>query len=241
MSAGKRFAAAIVAVALVVGVGACGDEDDPGSGTTEVATQDRPAAKAGGQGGPSGSDKAKSGSSGGSSSESGDASDDFAPRPHEDSGGGSAQFRVKGGDNSVQEFGAEADSSELDAAATVLHNFLDARAQRAWASACSYLSNNVRDSLELVARRAQRAAAEQGVGGQQEPTTCANVLRNLTPPVVLPELRREAALADVGSLRVEDGRAFVIYTGLENIVYAVPMANEGGSWKVASIGGSPLN
>ena len=71
----------------------------------------------------------------------------FAPKHHTDSGGGSKQVEVKGGDNSVQEFGGEADTSELDKAATALHNFLDARVESNWAATCTYMSKAVIESV----------------------------------------------------------------------------------------------
>ena len=46
---------------------------------------------------------------------------------HHDSGGGTAQFATKSGDNSIQESGKEASTAETQAAAAVLHAYLDAR------------------------------------------------------------------------------------------------------------------
>jgi hypothetical protein len=146
-------------------------------------------------------------------------------KPHHDSGGGSDQFTVKGGDNSVQEFGAEASESELQAAATVLHGFLDARAQHNWAAACTYLSAITKQSF------AQVGAAYE---------SCATALAGFTDKVPVSTLR-EAAVADVGSLRIEGDRGFLIYRGAEEIVYAVAVTREDGAWKVASLAGTPLN
>jgi hypothetical protein len=56
------------------------------------------------------------------------------------------------------------------------------------------------------------------------------------------ELRTEAAKANVGSLRIEGGRAFVIYRGSDGkTILAMPMVKEDGGWKVASVAGTPLN
>jgi hypothetical protein len=46
--------------------------------------------------------------------------------------------------------------------------------------------------------------------------------------------------ADVRSLRTEGDRGFVVYTGDEKTVLAMPMAHEGGDWKVASLLGTPI-
>jgi hypothetical protein len=246
MSARRKLSIALVGALLAIVSAACGG-DDSSPTTTEAASQDRSQTQAGGDTSSTdkagkGDEKGKSGGGDGQSSDSsGASSDSFVPKQHNDSGGGSTQYRVKGGDNSVQEFGAEADTSERDAAATAVHNFLDARAAEAWESACSFLSAEVRESLESFAVEAQEAAAKQGKAEQLDATTCASILGRITNRAALPALRREAAQADVGSLRIEGDRAFVIYRGLGDTIIAIPVTNEDGSWKVAGLAGTPLN
>jgi hypothetical protein len=162
---------------------------------------------------------------------SGEGATSFKPAHHHDSGGGSAQYRVKGGDNSVQEFGSEAEGSEFETAAAALHSFLDARAQGDWAAACSYISKSVVESFEQLAAR-----AKQGGGAG-----CAAVLEELTNPAAKQAMKEEAARANAGSLRTEGERAFLIYTGADKTVIAMPITNEGGAWKVASPAGTPLS
>lgn len=239
VNAGCKLSIALLAALLAIGLTACGSGDDSASTTTEASSQS--GGGSGSSGGEGSSDEAgakarkgRSGSDqgGGESGESGGGgSGNFVPKQHDDSGGGSEQFRVKGGDNSVQEFGEEADTSERDEAATTLHNFLDARSAEDWEAACSYLAADVRESLEKLAAQAK----------QVEDTSCAEILGKLTNRAALPALREEAARADVGSLRIEGGQAFVIYRGLGGTILAVPMANESGSWRVASLAGTPLN
>jgi hypothetical protein len=196
-------------LALTLGLAACGGGDSS-SATTEAAPP---------------------GQSQGKSSAAGESAERFVPKPHQDSGGGSAQFRVKGGDNSVQEFGDEAGDSEFEQAAADLHGFLDARAGGAWQAACSYVSKGIVDSFKQLAGR-----AKQGQG-----TNCAAVLETLTSPAVERATKAEADGADVGSLRVEGERGFLLYRGVGGTVFAMPMANEGGAWKVAALAGTPLS
>lgn len=170
-------------------------------------------------------------SSSSSTAETTAGSGHFTPHGHRDSGGGSAQFRVKGGDNSIQEFGAEASGAELEAAAKALHGFLDARAAGDWAAACRHVSQDIAESFTRL--------AEQGNSPQK--TSCATALESLTNPAAKHELEKEAEEADVGSLRVEGDRAFVIYRGFEGTFTAIPMTREGGEWKVASLAGTPLS
>lgn len=223
----KELTAAIVALLLVLGMAACGGGDDSDSTAAEMGQQQAQ------------TDTTASGDGlddeGGADDEvnrSGDPdAGDFVPEDHDDSGGGSAQFKVEGGDNSVQEFGQEADSEELDAAAAALHNFLDARAEGNWAAACEYMSKSMTESFENLALRAKGAEA----------TSCSAILEKLTNSAAEQSMKEEAAKADVGSLRIEDERAFVIYTGVDGTVMAMPMANEDGDWKVASLAGTPLS
>ena len=233
---GTRPIAALVAAAFAaVLLAACGGSGSSTSTTGSTAAEKTSTQKEGGATATAGgaSKKSASGRDKGKSSASAEAKEasEFVPKHHTDSGGGSKQFRVKGGDNSVQEFGGEADTSELDKAATALHNFLDARAAGDWGAACSYMSKSIVESFEKLAAQAK----------QLKNTSCAEILGKLTNPAAKRELLAEAAKADIGSLRIEDERAFVIYTGTDKTILAMPMANEGGAWKVASLAGTPLN
>jgi hypothetical protein len=152
------------------------------------------------------------------------------PKQHQDSGGGAAQYRVKGGDNSVQGFGQEAGRSDFEAAATALHDFLDARAEGNWAAACQYMSKSAVESLEQLA--AQTKSPDE---------SCGAILAKITNPAAKQLMVEEAAKADVGSLRAEGDRAFLVYTVGGKTILAMPMANEGGQWKVAGLASTPLN
>ena len=78
---------------------------------------------------------------------------------------------------------------------------------------------------------------------QIQDKSCAGIIEKLTnpSPAATRELRIEAEKADVGSLRVEGDQAFLIYRGAGGTVLTMPMANEGGSWKVGSLAGTPLS
>ncbi len=224
----------LAAVLLAVGLSACGGgssstggsetaaQGGNGHGTTTSAANG--GGKHGQRAGEGGSAEPRAGSRGEEAAE-------FTPKPHHDSGGGSAQFEVKGGDNSVQEFGAEASESELQAAATALHGFLDARAERNWAAACAYLSKATKQGF------AQLGAGGSGAAGRG----CAAILGALSGRVPTSTLR-EAAAADVGSLRRQGDRGFLIFRGApKGTIYAISVAREGDAWKVASLSGVPLS
>lgn len=237
----KTLVAALAVLLVALGLAACGGgDDDSGStaadGGSQGQAENGDGSKQGGSGkdgeGQSGSGEGKGGSgddgkSGGSSS---DASD-FKPKQYNDSGGGSQQYRVKGGDNSVQEFGEEADEEEFDEAAVALHNFLDARAEGNWAAACTFMAKSIVQSFEKLAEQAKEVEA----------TSCAEILEQLTNPAAKNSMKAEAAKANVGSLRTEGDRSFVIYTAIGGTILAMPMSREDGEWKVGSLAGTPLN
>jgi hypothetical protein len=255
MSAGSKLSMALVAVLLAIGLAACGGDDDSDTtATTDAAAAQNRQGEGGDDGNAKGDDASNGdaaesgpassegeGSDGGGEGRGGDAiqSKDFVPRQYDDSGGGSDPYVVQGGDNSVQEFGTEADETERNATATVLHNFLDARAQEAWDAACSYLSGDVRQSLEMFAEKAKEAAEKQGESIPQD-TSCPTILAGLTNKTALPELRKEAAEVDVRSFRAEGDRGFVIYTVGGGVVMAISVVKEDGDWKVGSLAGTPI-
>lgn len=145
------------------------------------------------------------------------------------SGGGSGQFRSKGGDNSIQEFGAESDEAELQEAAEVVHGFYVSRAAQEWDKACSYLAKSNIKQLEQLANQ---SAKSQGAD-------CATVLEAFTRPLPA-DVEREITTVDAGSLRREGEQGFLIYFGAGQVKYAMPLKSEGGSWKVAALSGTTL-
>jgi hypothetical protein len=150
--------------------------------------------------------------------------------PHHDSGGGTAPFATKTGDNSIQESGTEGSPSETQAAAAVLHAYLDARVSQRWSDACFYLSAGFAATIEAFA---ERYAKGKGV------KSCPEVLEALATGSTQQALE-ETAHADVGALRIEGDHGFVLYHGAGGEAYAMPMVLEGGAWKVGSLDGAPL-
>ncbi len=228
----KTLAGVLAVFVVAAGLAACGSSSGEGSSSPTEAGQaqtEGASTEAGSKPGEAKSGEGKEGGSEGSSGKS--EATEFTPKQHSDSGGGSRQYVQKGGDNSVQEFGEEAGQKEFDAAAVALHDFLDARAEGNWAAACDQMSKSVVESFEKLAAQAK----------QLKSTSCAGILEKLTNPAAKSAMKQEAEQADVGSLRVEGDRSFVIYRGPQGAVLAMPMADEGGDWKVASLAGTPLN
>jgi len=133
----------------------------------------------------------------------------------------------KGGDNSIQTWGTEASASEREEVTRILRAFYDARAAGDWARACTYLASR---------QKAEFASFVRGRGGN---AACAEAMRGLASQVPASAFDKEARIDYVLSLRVGEGNAFLIYTRPgEAQVYANAFADEGGTWKVVSVGPS---
>jgi hypothetical protein len=159
----------------------------------------------------------------------GSASHKQVETPLKVSGGGSGQFRSKGGDNSIQEFGDESDEAELQEAAEVVHGFYVSRAAEEWDKACSYLAKS---NIEQLEQLADQSAQSKGAD-------CATVLKAFTRPLPA-SVEREITTVDAGSLRREGEQGFLIYYGAGQVKYAMPLRDEGGNWKVAALSGTTL-
>jgi len=242
----RPIAALIAAVLAIVLLGACGSSDSSSSGSTSTSASssgstttdttarsdrhDRSSQKSSGQenGGHNQSGdqpQPQKGSEGGSSGKSVKE----VETPLKVSGGGSAQFRSKGGDNSIQEFGGESDESELREAAEVVHGFYVSRAAEEWDKACSYLSKSNIEQLEQLANQA----------AQSKGADCATILKAFTRPLPA-SVEREITTVDAGSLRREGEQGFLIYYGAGHVKYAMPLREEGGAWKVTALSGTTL-
>jgi hypothetical protein len=148
--------------------------------------------------------------------------------PSSDDGGtkgeASAAFRTPGGDNSIQNYGEEADGEELEAATVVLADFMTARANDDWAAACTYLAEAATKPLEELAARSSKLKGEG----------CPGILAALVEGA--PASARDNTLTDgIASLRVEGDRGFALYHGPKGVDYFVPMTKEDGEWKVGTL------
>lgn len=224
-TAAKTLLVLAIAALLAFGLAACGGDSDDSTGSTSTAAGGGETAKQapepadgkgnqkqGGdeEGGATGSDRSPSeGDSGSSGSGSGE---------------GSAAFRTPGGDNSIQDFGEEADGEELGAAEAALVAYLDARAGGDWAKSCEYLAKAAVQPLEQLAESSPKL---KGKG-------CAAIIGALMSQV--PASSRANPLGDgVASLRFEGERGFALFHGPKGVDYFVPMVKEGDEWKVGAM------
>ncbi len=205
------LAAIVVAVAFAL-VG-CGGGDDESSSTGASAQATTPATA------PAGADrpqKEKSTSPGRSGSYTLGSPADVP--------------RSEGGDNSIQDFGSEAPRDQRAAAARSLAAYYRALARGDTERACSMLASGTREGI------AHTLEQLGGPGSSNVPSTCPEALKLSGGSGKSPERR----LSEVLSLRQEGDHGFLIYRAGDGKVYAMPMAQEDGGWRVAGVSAGPL-
>lgn len=230
------FIAALLVAALLVACGGSGSDSSNSTGAATTGSSTASGADGNSQdssqpGADDGEDQGQSGNDQSQSHGSGDegAGSKNVATPLEVSGGGSEQFRTKGGDNSIQEFGDEGDESELQEVAEIVHSFYVARAEERWDTACSYLSKGNIEQLEQLAAQSPEF---KGAG-------CAPILEAFTRPLPA-TVQREITTVDAGSFRHDGEQGFLVYRGADQTVYAMPLVSEDGSWKVSALSGSAI-
>jgi hypothetical protein len=238
----------ILAGCLALALGGCGGGDSDSASTTstaqEATTADTPqtpsqntTAKA-----PEGNkqDQAKSNASNAKQGNKDSSSSSSAPKKHlvkvppissaPKAGSKSPAPGVKtvpGGDNSVQEYGVEADESARTEAAIALQGYLNARAQEDWGAACSLLAKKPTEQLERV----QRAAAKQG----KELNGCPQTMALLKEGEA--QTQQQAQITEVLSFRgggeISGDPSYLIFKGPPGAtLFSMPMYLQGGAWKV---------
>jgi hypothetical protein len=141
---------------------------------------------------------------------------------------GSDQFRDQT-KSAILDFGEEGGESELEEGAEVVQGFFAARARADWASTCAQLSRSVLDKIEHLATSAT----------ELEDKSCPSFLAAFTR--LSAQERKESTIVDAGSLREQGQRAFLIYYGGGEVVYAMPLDREGNGWKIASLSPKQLS
>jgi hypothetical protein len=139
---------------------------------------------------------------------------------------GAAGFRVPRGDNSIPDFGQEADATQRQLALNQLTAFMRARAKGEWSKACDYLARPTRRQLESFAKRSG-----------DTPNGCGPVFAALMSSH---EAERTDTLTNgVAALRIKEMTAFALFYGPNAEKYVMPMQNEEGAWKMTQI--TPLH
>jgi hypothetical protein len=219
----------LLAFACALALAACGSGDSSTSTGASVST----AAPAESKEAPSGSESSNGGEGSQSGSESSEpegeesgSSEEGEVSPNDRS----AQFRTKGGDNSIQNFGGEGSSAEREKATKVIAGVFAAQKAKEWAKVCGLLSAKATGQLEEFSKRSPQL---KGKG-------CAQVIALIlgsAPTSARPETIKGPVIA----LRTKGGESFALYRGTDGKAYAYPLVLENGQWKLIGMAPTPLN
>jgi hypothetical protein len=229
----------VLAGCLALALGGCGGGDDSAStaasATQEATTASTPhpsqqgtAAKEEGkskQAGKGGSTAAKGGSSQkqGSNDSSQPSKQVKVPAISSAATAGSKApapgvKTVSGGDNSVQEYGVEADEPARREAAIALQTYLGARAEEDWATACSLLAQKPTEQLEKLAGHKADCAEVMAETGKEAPS--------------MPGSSITEVLSFRGEGDISGNPSYLIFTGPPGqTLFSMPMYLQGGAWK----------
>jgi hypothetical protein len=214
----------------------CGGDD---SDTTAAGGSDQPAATSELNSAASGSENGgEGGNSQAGGEEAGEAAGGDGPDSADDGKGGLAGkaksdvegFKAPpGGDDSIQTFGDEAESSEEEEIVAAMGSFLRAMASDDYPAICAGISAANREQLEQLVKLKKEG-----------PTDCPSLLKTL---LVGPNTEaQKAAEGTVYEVRVEGENAFILFTPRDGTASYFVMKRDPDGWKSTSIGaGTPFD
>lgn len=141
---------------------------------------------------------------------------------------GAAQYEDRT-DSPLLKFGEEGPEAELEEAGETVRGFFVDRAGEDYVAACARLAKQILDRLERL--------ADNSTGLKD--TSCAAFLDAFLE--LTPQERADSRTVDAGSLRRKGKQAYLIYAGVEDTVYAMPLKEEGGEWKLTSLSSEELS
>ncbi len=145
-----------------------------------------------------------------------------------DSSSASSSDQFRGQTKSpLLDFGEEGSDSELEEADEAVSDFLATRSKEDWTAICAQLSKPLLDKLEHL------AISSTGLADK----SCPAFLDAFV--VLSPQEKKEGAAIDGGSMRRQGAKAYLIYGQGKN-VYATPLDEEDGEWRVAALSAERL-
>ena len=216
-----RSAGTAVLLALCVGLGACGS-GEPSSSTSTRSTVEMTrteAAEAAKEAHPYTGQKAL----GSRPQEANAPSEEKVSAKLKEEAGKAAPFLVSRGDNSIPTYGSEESSSQKAKASKILEVYLKEREGENWGKVCSLLGATPRRQLEALGR------ASTGVRA-----SCPKLYETFAGTGSVSELANPM-VGGIVALRVKGEKAFALFYGSHRHQYMMPMALEGGGWKVNQV------
>jgi hypothetical protein len=137
-------------------------------------------------------------------------------------GGGIGPFREPGADNNLVEYGHEASRAELRQAATTVHAYLVAWAEKDWRKACALASRALKENLTFVFKSSGKASIRR----------CESMMSMIAGgEAPLADGSYRATEVNAGSLRIGDGRGFLLFTTAGR-QHQIEVIREGSFWRV---------
>lgn len=164
-----------------------------------------------------------SGCGGGSSSSANSGSDSSGGSTSgESSSEPSKEFVGKGENGTLATVGKEASPAEREEVSEIVEESLEARADSDWETQCATLAAPLIVQLEKTAKT---------LGAKPGCTSALEVQANRAPE----SARENTMTGPIDALRVAGPQAFAFYHGTEGDDYVMPLVEEGGEWKLASL------
>lgn len=222
----KLLVVALVAM-LAFGLAACGGGED--SSSSQATTTGGSATATAPSGEDNGGNRKQGGDNSSADDQGGSGGSDSSAEGQSGSGGsssdeGSAEFRTPGGDNSIQNYGDEADESELEEAENAIVGYLDARAKANWAKSCEYLAKLATEPLEKLAESSPKLKGKD----------CGAIVGALSGQVPKSSLASPVT-EGIASVRFKGDRGFALFHGPQGAKFFMPLVKEDGEWKVGSL------
>jgi len=222
-NAAKILLAIALAALFALGLAACGGSSDSSS-TQSIATgssQGATTAPSGQSDDNQGGNEKQSGDDKGSSGSGNESSGDDNPSSSDER---SAEFRTPGGDNSIQNYGSEASSSELGEVEDTVTSYLDARAKGEWEKSCQGLAKMAKAPIEQLGEKSPQLKGK----------SCGAIIALLSSQV--PASARKSPLVEgIASVRFQGDRGFALFHGPGGARFFIPVVKEGGEWKVGAL------
>lgn len=218
----KLLTGALVAM-LALALAACGGSGDSSSSQSTATDSTQSTTTPSGDDSAAGNQK-QGGDDNGSANDQGGSGQDSSAANQSGSDERSAEFRTPGGDNSIQNYGEEADTSELQEAEEAIVNYLDARAKANWAKSCEYLAALATEPLEKLAESSPKLKGKD----------CGEIVGALSAQVPKSALASPVT-EGIASVRFKDDRGFAMFHGPGGAKFFMPLVKEDGEWKVGSL------
>lgn len=142
-------------------------------------------------------------------------------------GAASTPGSTASGEKSIERFGQESSGAERAEVLAAFRGYFEAVASGDYAAACAHIAATVKRSLAQIA------------GRESSGVSCAISLPKLLAPSAATSARQQAS-GKISKVRIQGGKAFVVFHAPGAKLYQLYLRREGGDWKTTTLSGSIL-